>query len=422
MIRYGKRICIFIFVWLAGLAFTVSGVCAQPEETLAALKAAMDGIYAARKADYDPQEVLLSNEEILSHAGSSGADWMAFAAARCGYPEDYDAYLTRLEDFVVSNIDTLRRSPMATDLQRMALTIAALGGDPTDVNGIDLLQEGVYGREKPLSAQGLNALIFGLLTLDAVEAAPPAEAGDVRTALIGQILQGQMADGGFTLNQTSSDADITAMALCALAPYRTDSREYETANGMRTVGAAIEAALSRLSALQTDSGSFAPEAQDSMESTAQVLIALSTLGIDCTKDARFIKNGKTALDALMGYRCDSGGFAHSRGGEENPMSSVQAWYALCACYRCLKGAPPLYDLREAAGSGAPEGVLSAAEAVPAGSMAPAEGEEAEPAGGKTIVIFVVLFAFAAAAAGSVLYLKHRKQTEKHKSYEDKEEW
>ena len=73
MIRYGKRICIFIFAWLAGLAFAVSGVCAQPEETLTALKAAMDGVYAARKADYDPQETLLSNEEILSHAGSSGA-------------------------------------------------------------------------------------------------------------------------------------------------------------------------------------------------------------------------------------------------------------------------------------------------------------------------------------------------------------
>lgn len=422
MIRYGKRICISIIVWLAGLAFAVSGVCAQPEETLTALKAAMDGIYAARKADYDPQEALLSNEEILSHAGSSGADWMAFAAARCGYPEDYDAYLTRLEAFVVSNIDTLRRSPMATDLQRMALTVAALGGNPTNVDGINLLQEGVYGREKPLSAQGLNAVIFGLLALDAVEAAPPAEAGDVRTVLIGQILQGQLADGGFTLNQTSSDADITAMALCALAPYRKDPRAYETANGMRTVGAAIEAALNRLSALQTDSGSFAPEAQDSMESTAQVLIALSTLGIDCTKDARFIKNGETALDALMGYRCDSGGFAHSRGGEENPMASVQAWYALCACYRCLKGAPPLYDLREAAGSGAPAGVFSAAEAADVRSKVTAGDGEEGPAGGKTIVIFAVIFAFAAAAAGTALYLKHRKQAKKNTSYEDKEEW
>ena len=104
------------------------------------------------------------------------------------------------------------------------------------------------------------------------------------------------------------------------------------------------------------------------------------------------------------------------------MASVQAWYALCACYRCLKGAPPLYDLREAAGSGAPEGVFSAAEAALAGSTVPAEVGQAEPAGGKALVFPAVLFAFAAAAAGSVLYLKHRKQTEKYKSYEDKEDW
>jgi acetyltransferase-like isoleucine patch superfamily enzyme len=76
------------------------------------------------------------------------------------------------------------------------------------------------------------------------------------------------------------------MTLQALAPYA----------GEPEAGEAVERALEFLSFRQQDDGGYASFGTKNPESAAQVLVALSSLGIDCTEDARFIKNGCTILD------------------------------------------------------------------------------------------------------------------------------
>ena len=86
---------------------------------------------------------------------------------------------------------------------------------------------------------------------------------------------------------------MTAMAIQALAPY------YENAQ----VKAAVDAALTFLAGVQNTDGTFSeiPGTAASAESTAQVIVALTALGIDPTADTRFVKSGVSVVDALCGF-------------------------------------------------------------------------------------------------------------------------
>ncbi len=48
-------------------------------------------------------------------------------------------------------------------------------------------------------------------------------------------------------------------------------------------------------------------------------MALCALNIDYRTDTRFIKNGHTVLDALMGYRTSKGAFSHTKDGKSNAL-------------------------------------------------------------------------------------------------------
>ena len=82
------------------------------------------------------------------------------------------------------------------------------------------------------------------------------------------------------------------------------------------------------------------------ESCAQVIVALTALGIDPTADSRFVKNGHTVLDALAGFYVTGGGFRHTAGSERNDMATEQGYYALASYYRFLNGQTSLYDMSD----------------------------------------------------------------------------
>ena len=58
-------------------------------------------------------------------------------------------------------------------------------------------------------------------------------------------------------------------------------------------------------------------------------MALEELGISLD-DSRFVKNGNTALDALLTYANADGSFRHTMDGDANEMATEQALYALAA--------------------------------------------------------------------------------------------
>ena len=134
------------------------------------------------------------------------------------------------------------------------------------------------------------------------------------------------------------DPDMTGMVIQALAPY------YNSKNNNKTTQA-VDKAISLLSDVQNENGTYSSYGSENCESTAQVVTALSSVGIDSDKDNRFIKNGKSALDALKSfYNTGEGTFSHIVGAESNKYSTAQAFYALCAYYRFSNGMTILYDI------------------------------------------------------------------------------
>ena len=210
-----------------------------------------------------------------------------------------------------------------------------MGGDPADLDGIDLVKGGVYGRgeNNSVGKQGLNGWIFALLTLDTMGYKTPEGAEFDRERILDEIVSSQNADGGFSLSKGESDIDITAMALQAIAPYYNDfSRD--------DVRKSADKAVEYLSGKQDSSGTFG-----SAEADSQVTIALCSLGIDPEADSRFVKNSDL-LTSLLSYQNSDGGFSHEKGGDSDELATGQALCALAAQKRYELTMRRIYDMRE----------------------------------------------------------------------------
>ena len=269
--------------------------------------------------------------------GSVGGEWMAIGLIRSGNEiKDPAAYYDAIVKFIQENIDENGRLHKAksTENSRMILALTALGKDATAVGGYNLLA-GLNDMEY-VQKQGINGPIWALIALDSGNY--PAPEGDVsREALIQVILDAQLADGGWALTGSISDADITGMALQALARY------YKT---NADVTEAVDKAIAALSMMQAADGSFASVDGGSSESVAQVIAALSALGIDADTDTRFIKNGVSALDALCAFFVEDGGFKHIHDGKLDGMATEQSYYALAAYFRMLEGKSALFNMTD----------------------------------------------------------------------------
>ena len=158
-----------------------------------------------------------------------------------------------------------------------------------------------------------------------------------REGLVAEILSYQCSDGGWALMGDESDVDMTAMALTSLAPYQEET----------DVKAAVDAALTYLSDAQQADGGFMSWGAANSESCAQVIVALTALGIDPAADSRFVKNGASPLDGLCAFACEGGGFRHSdEQTEPDGMATEQGFYALAAYDRFRQGQTRLFDMTD----------------------------------------------------------------------------
>ncbi len=251
---------------------------------------------------------------LAASAGTGPAEWtmLAMLQYRGG---SYTAYLSALRQAAAK-----LSHATATDRQRIALAYAVL--EPQAAEIPETIRSTV-GR------LGIMSNLFGLILLDSGAYTP---AGVSRDGIIRELLSQQLGDGGWALRGTVGDVDVTAMTLTALAPYQADA----------DVQPAVARALAMLSARQTAYGDFASFGVRNVESTAQVMTALCTLGYDPRTDARFIKNGHSVLDGLLLYRLGNGGFAHVQGGAVNAIASAQAMCGLVALWRLEGHMLPLY--------------------------------------------------------------------------------
>lgn len=261
--------------------------------------------------------------------GTPGGEWTVFGLARWGgaLPDGYlEGYLSRLEEAVRQSEGVLH-SRKYTEYSRVVIALTALGQDPRNFAGFDLLAP--LGDVERVTFQGVNGAAYALLALDCGSYDLPG----VREQYVDCILQGELPGGGFALAGERPDPDVTAMVLQALARYRGDAE----------VDAIVECALDRLSQMQNEDGGFEGWSSDNCESAAQVIVALCELGVPLD-DPRFVKNGVGLLDNLLSYRLSDGSFAHIPGGDSDLLATEQAFYALAAVERARSGQPGLYDI------------------------------------------------------------------------------
>ncbi len=318
--------------------------------------------------------------------GSIGGEWMTIGLARSGrdVPSDYyDAVV----DYVKANIDENGRLDYArsTENSRIILALTAIGKDVTDVGGYNLL--GGLDSMEFIENQGINGPIWALIALDSHDY--PTSGDVTREKLVQTILDAALENGGWALTGTTADPDMTAMAIQALAPY------YDTDENVR---AAVDKALGVLSAAQLPTGGFASWGSENSESCAQVIVALTALGIDPATDSRFVKNGMTVLDALASFYVDGGGFRHTASGELDGMATEQGYYALAAYYRFVNGQTSLYDMSDVT----IQPNTPATPDQPASPDTPADPGTAQPTGDRGVTVWVIALTVSALCAAAVI--------------------
>ena len=278
-------------------------------------------------------------------------EWAVLGQARAKVPlsEAYiAAYYEKVVAYVKANIGSdgiLRKpddknTPVITDNERIILALTAIGKDPANVGGENLLkalQNKDIMQVTDTSNTDINGLVMGLLALNSRNYTSDT------SWLVQAVLEQQNKDGSWSASADTKpvgDVDMTAMALQALAPYYKDG-------GNETVNTAVKKALNWLS------GKYR-SGYDSSESCAQVVIALSALNLDANTDARFTKTveGKTlsVLGNLLQYRvAENGGFKHQFADKAvNEMATEQALCAMAAYARFTEKANALYDMTDAA--------------------------------------------------------------------------
>lgn len=302
------------------------------------------------KKDQTPADVKTIREQTANYLVNAmpeptyGGEWAIIALARNGseVPSDYyDTYYKNVEAYVQENIgdgDKLS-STRSTDNSRLIVALTAIGRNPQNVAGHNLLT--------PLcdfdyvTDQGLNGSVWALIALDTLDFEVPTVklrmVQTTRDGLIQAILSEQLSGGGWTFSGNVADPDMTGMAIQALAPYYGTNTEVKTA---------VDKAVDVLSAMQQGDGGFASWGMASAESAAQVITALSAIGIDADADPRFVKNGNSAYDALLSYYAVGGGFKSAYDNQVNTYTTCQAFYAMAAYDRFKEGKASLYDMSD----------------------------------------------------------------------------
>lgn len=303
------------FLCALALVMLVGAVPCFAKEQKSKAEDIFDGILEYHSAD-DIQKWI---DGYLTENAGLGAEWYAIALSQSGN-YDFSSYEKALINYLEEN-----RVTSASSRLKYALCLAAVGSKSGYITS---------ALDESVGEQGLMSYVFGLHLLNNRYKSEKHTASE----LISKILDLQLADGGFSIAGQNGDVDATAMAMQALAPHCKTNEE---------VRAAVDKALVWLSEKQLDSGDFVSFGVVNPQSAAQVIVALSALGIDVESDERFIKNGNDLFDVIEKYRLPSGGICHSEGGEVNHTASAQTFYATVAYMRFSDGRPPLYILDRA---------------------------------------------------------------------------
>lgn len=269
----------------------------------------INGIIACRSSELGAKNAEEWAKKLADNAGT-GVEWYIMSLHQLdGEKYDFSEYALSLAKYLSE------KNVSGTEGIRCALGFIAANCESIYID---------YAAERFIGSQGIMSYIWGLHLLN------NGAKSSVYTceSLAEEITKMRLSDGGFALSGENGNADVTAMAICALAPY------YEN---MESVKETIDGAISFLSSSQGENGGFFNYGVENCESSAQVVTALCALGIDPQMDERFIKNGVSVFDAMCAYALESGEFEHTKGAGANNLATQQALYAFISVERLHDG-------------------------------------------------------------------------------------
>lgn len=245
---------------------------------------------------------------------SVGGEWAVIGLKKGDVTVDedwYDTYYDNLRVAVKTGKGALG-GEYNTEYARVTLALCALGKNPADVEGYDLVTP-LDDYEK-ITEQGVNAAAFALIASNVSGITLSHEEAYV------QFIEEELSDDAM---YQASRSDYIAMALEGLSFYQ--ERE--------DVKPVIEKGIAALSEYQTEDGSYG-----NCESTAETIMAVTQLGVDPQKDERFQKNGNNLYDGLLVYSNKDGSFCHvTEDSKGNAMATEKALLAMDAVALQQKG-------------------------------------------------------------------------------------
>lgn len=334
-------------------------------------------------------------------------DWAIFALGRnqeegCEklYEDYYQGVLALLADPAAKLIPS--------DYIRLSLSLTAIGIDPRNIEGNDLLEKIDQADREMYFKMSTSSLAYALALM---ERYPDSFSGTLKEDTIQKILDAQQADGSFeyTAGAGFSDPDSTAQAMQGLMLLGD------------TYASEIQAAVDWLKAQMNEDGAILNWGAANPSSTAQVLIAFAQKGEVPANDQE-----KTLYDGIMTFALDNGSFldANWQTGEleYNEYTTGQCFQALVAYSRMVNGQSALFDLSDAAvaprpkpedekpesGSSSSQASSEPSSAREEESEPPASSEAADldsPKTGDMGLVSIAAVGLIAAAAAVVLYRK-----------------
>ena len=291
--------------------------------------------------------------------GSTYGEWAVFALNRGGVAKSgwNETYLENLKAHLdqYGGIMTDPEDRNYTEYSRVVLALTAMGVDASQITTdkatydlvtplLDKQKNGAYMAEW----QGNNGTAFALLALDSHDYLPGAEGRELRAGLIASLKKNRLESGAWSINGTTSNLDVTASVVYALAPYYLDEAKLTALGGTVTyaeVKEMVDGALAYLSAAQAADGGFG---SSSPEADVWTLIALASIGRDAATDEAFVKADGSLLDHLLThFDKATGGFKKDLTSKvDNQMSSEQAAYGLVAYDRFKNNRNTLYDMTD----------------------------------------------------------------------------
>lgn len=339
-------------------------------------------------------------------------DWTIFALGRnqetgCEtlYEEYYQGVLEQLADPEANLI--------SSDYIRISLALTAIGIDPRNINGNNLLEKIDQGNRQEYLQMSTGSLAYSLALM---ERYPDSFTGTIKEETVQQILAAQQADGSFEYMAGAgfSDPDSTAQAMQGLLLLGD------------TYAAEIQGAADWLTAQMDENGVLAIDwgtgPSPNPSSTAQALIAFSQKGEEPAN-----AQGKTFYDGMMGFALDDGSFQDANWATEDPDDLIYDAYASGQCFqglvaynRMAKNQTALFDLSdvtvtprpkpdEKPESGSSSQASSQPSSVSSEESKPAASSKADdldtPKTGDMGLAAIAVMGLVAAAAATVLYKK-----------------